>query len=46
MDYKIFPDLNAIEVFFPVEKEWLPYRDYSKLQLHDYFMSKIAGFGW
>ena len=43
MDYKLFPSLHAIEVFLPAGKQWMPYTNYSKEALHDYFMTDILG---
>ena len=40
-DYKIFPDENAIEVFLPVEKQWLPYHKIGKQKLAEYFEKYI-----
>ena len=40
-DYKIFPDEKAMEVFLPVEKQWLPYHLLGKQKLADYFDNNI-----
>lgn len=36
-DYKIFPDAEAIEVFLPLEKIWLPYQNLGKSFLQNYY---------
>lgn len=36
-DYKLFPDINAVEVFLPMHKEWKPYNLYTKTTLDEYF---------
>lgn len=35
-DYKLFPDVNAIEVFLPIEKIWVPYNNLGKDGLKTY----------
>jgi len=35
-DYKIFPDITAMEVFLPIEKKWLPYVSMGKEGLKEY----------
>jgi arginyl-tRNA--protein-N-Asp/Glu arginylyltransferase len=40
-DYKLFPDINAIEVFLPIEKEWKPYKQYDKVYLGKYFTEHV-----
>lgn len=41
-DYKLFPDINALEVFLPIEKEWKPYLQCDKKYLVNYFNEHIA----
>jgi arginine-tRNA-protein transferase len=41
-DYKLFPDINAIEVFLPIEKEWKPYIQYDNVYLENYFNEHIV----
>ena len=41
MDYKIFPQQDAIEVYLPVEEIWEPLSNYTKIQLEEYFFKKI-----
>jgi len=41
-DYKLFPDINAIEVFLPIEKEWKPYKQYDKVYLEKYFTEHVG----
>ena len=41
-DYKLFPDINALEVFLPIEKEWKPFLEYNKAYLENYFNEHIA----
>jgi hypothetical protein len=36
-DYKLFPDAAAMEVFLPVESQWLPYNMLGKPLLQAYF---------
>ena len=36
-DYKLFPDITAIEVYLPVEKTWLPFALLGKEKLKDYY---------
>ena len=36
-DYKLFPDVNAVEVYMPVEKNWEPIILYDKPRLATYF---------
>ena len=36
-DYKLFPDVNAIEVYMPIEKKWDPVTFYDKSKLATYF---------
>lgn len=40
-DYKLFPDVNAIEVYLPIEKEWVPYTFYNKEMLEEYFLDNL-----
>lgn len=41
-DYKLFPDINAIEVFLPLEKHWVPYTNYDKTMLEQYFFNGLV----
>ena len=43
MDYKIFPQIEAIEVFLSKDKAWVPLENYSKLQLEDYYFKQVLG---
>ncbi len=43
MDYKIFPQIEAIEVFLSKDKSWVPLENYSKLQLEDYYFKQVLG---
>jgi arginyl-tRNA--protein-N-Asp/Glu arginylyltransferase len=36
-DYKIFPDINAVEVLLPVEHQWSPYHLLTKKFLAEYY---------
>ncbi len=36
-DYKTFPDVDAVEVFLPVEQEWVPYSLFGKEFLAEYY---------
>ena len=36
-DYKLFPDVNAVEVYMPVEKKWEQVILYDKPKLATYF---------
>lgn len=40
-DYKIFPDENALEVFLPVEKIWVPFKTMKKEKLAAYFLQNM-----
>lgn len=42
-DYKIFPDINAMQVFLPVDKKWAPYANFNKDLLEAYFFNHILG---
>ncbi len=42
-DYKTFPDINSVEVFLPLEKEWKPYIQFNKNQLRNYFECNLLG---
>jgi arginine-tRNA-protein transferase len=42
-DYKLFPDIDAVEVFLPMEKRWVPYTYYGKEGLNDYIARWIDG---
>jgi hypothetical protein len=43
MDYKVFPNIVPVQVYLPIEKEWMPYNNYTKGDLHAYFINKILG---
>ncbi|PJE46480.1 MAG: hypothetical protein CUR34_07535 [Sediminibacterium sp.] len=43
MDYKIFPQIEAIEVFLSKDKAWVPLENHSKLQLEDYYFKQVLG---
>ena len=36
-DYKLFPDAAAIEVYLPIERQWVPYYLLGKPLLHAYY---------
>jgi leucyl-tRNA---protein transferase len=36
-DYKIFPSINAVEVYLPIEKIWVPYSIFNKQALAEYY---------
>lgn len=36
-DYKVFPDVHAVEVWLPVERLWAPYHLLNKTFLEDYY---------
>ncbi len=40
-DYKIFPDVNAIEVFLPIERRWVSYATIGKEGLQAYVESSL-----
>lgn len=40
-DYKLFPDAAAIEVYLPLEKQWVPYGLLGKQFLEDYFFTRM-----
>ena len=42
-DYKIFPDINAMQVFLPADKKWAPYTNFNKELLEAYFFNHILG---
>ena len=42
-DYKLFPDIDAVEVFLPLEKAWVPFNNYGKEGLEDYVVRGIMG---
>lgn len=43
-DYKVFPDVNATEVYLPIEKEWKPYCMYDKHALNEYIFGNLSEF--
>jgi len=42
-DYKLFPDIGAVEVYLPMEKKWVPFQHYGKEGLDDYVVRWIVG---
>ena len=40
-DYKLFPDEQAVEVYLPIEKKWMPYTFFGKDLLGDYYMNNL-----
>lgn len=40
-DYKLYPEINAIEVFLPIEKEWVLYKNIQKEGLANYFNKNV-----
>jgi hypothetical protein len=42
-DYKLFPDIDAVEVYLPMEKRWVPFQHYGKEGLDDYVVRWIVG---
>lgn len=38
-DYKLFPDINAIEVYLPVENTWMPYNLLGKEKLKEHIVN-------
>lgn len=43
MDYKIFPQKEAMEVYFHKEQVWAPLENYTKAELEDYYFKQILG---
>lgn len=43
MDYKVFPQKEAIEVFLSKDNSWVPLENYTKLQLEDYYFKQVLG---
>jgi arginine-tRNA-protein transferase len=43
MDYKVFPQKEAIEVFLSKDNSWAPLKNYTKLQLEDYYFKQVLG---
>jgi arginine-tRNA-protein transferase len=41
-DYKTFPDSNAVEVYLPTEKKWLPYHLLGKSFLSEYYQRELS----
>ncbi len=41
-DYKLFPDENAIQVFLPKEKIWMPYSFLGKDLLAEYYVNNLV----
>jgi arginine-tRNA-protein transferase len=41
-DYKVFPDINAVEVLLPVEQQWAPYHLLNKKFLAEYYSQFLA----
>ena len=40
-DYKLFPDSTAVEVYLPVENEWVSYDVLGKNMLEEYFLNHL-----
>lgn len=40
-DYKIFPDVNAMEVYLPVERKWVPFTGIGKEGLEAYWINVL-----
>ncbi len=43
MDYKIFPQKEAMEVYLPNDNRWDPLENHTKPELEDYYFKKILG---
>jgi arginine-tRNA-protein transferase len=43
MDYKVFPQKEAIEVYLSKDNSWVPLENYTKLQLEDYYFKQVLG---
>jgi arginine-tRNA-protein transferase len=43
MDYKIFPQKEAMEVFLSKDKCWVPLENYTKAELEDYYFKQVLG---
>ncbi len=43
MNYKIFPNKEAIELYLSKDNRWDPYLNYTEHDLREYFMKKIVG---
>lgn len=41
-DYKLFPDSNAVEVYLPNEKKWVPYLFMDKQLLEEYYINYLV----
>lgn len=41
-DYKTFPDANAVEVYLPLERKWLPYHLLGKSFLDEYYQRLLS----
>ncbi len=41
-DYKAFPDANAVELYLPVEKQWIPYAFMDKEHLDEYYLNYLV----
>jgi len=42
-DYKLFPDIKAIEVYLPIEQRWAPFVHFGKDGLEDYVLRMLMG---
>ncbi|MBS1747563.1 MAG: arginine-tRNA-protein transferase [Bacteroidetes bacterium] len=40
-DYKVFPDIDAVQVFLPIEQQWVQYHILSKTFLEEYYSKFI-----
>ena len=43
MDYKIFPQKEAMEVYLPGDNQWEPLDKHTKITLEDYYFKQILG---
>jgi leucyl-tRNA---protein transferase len=41
-DYKLFPDIQAIQVYLPIDKIWMPYSFLGKELLAEYYMNNLV----
>ena len=41
-DYKTFPDVSAVQVYLPVEKQWVPYQYMDKEHLQEYYLNNLV----
>ncbi|WP_295234181.1 hypothetical protein [Sediminibacterium sp.] len=43
MDYKVFPQVEAMEVFLTKENTWAPLKNYTKTELDIYYFKQLLG---